>query len=154
MPPLSSLRSLLLGRAENRFGRSLALVFAATLFAATFAAYAAGVFEVAGCVVFIPGQAAIVGLTAAGVVGYSRGGLAFGWLVAYAPLLGFHADSALLELSHRSVEYRLGYFFRLDGLAYFAVEGVLIGTLAFAAGYLAGLSVEFVRDDETLVRFR
>lgn len=146
------LRRILLGPSGNSFGRYLGLASGATLFAATFVAYALDVFAVAGCVVLLPGQAAIVGALAAGVVGYARGGVAFGWLVAYAPLLGYHADHAFLGLPHRSVAYRLGYFFRLDGLAYLAVAGVLIGTLAFAAGYLGGLVVEFVRGGGALAR--
>ncbi|WP_135534957.1 hypothetical protein [Halostella pelagica] len=149
-----ALRRLLIGPAENSFGRYLGLLAAGTLFVATFAAYAFGVFAVSGCVVFIPGDAAVVGSIAAAVVGYSRGGLVFAWLVAYAPLLGYHADHAFLGLSNRTVQYRLGYFIRVDGLAFLAVEGVVIGTVAFAVGYLGSLGVEFVRSGAEPERLR
>ncbi|NHN46408.1 hypothetical protein G9464_02175 [Halostella sp. JP-L12] len=149
-PLLSPLRTLLVGAPENRFGRALAVVAAVTLFAATFAAYAVGAFAVSGCVVFVPGHAALVGALAAAAIGYDHGGLAFGWLIAYAPLLGFHADHAFLGLSSRPAVDRLAYFTRLDGLAFLAVIALVIGTGAFVAGALARWAVDVARGDAAL----
>ena len=153
VPPLRSLllpiRTLLLGVPENRFGRSLAVVAAVTLFAATFAAYAVGVFEVSGCVVFVPGHAALVGVLAAATIGYDRGGLAFGWLVAYAPLLGYNADHAFLGLSNRSLADRLAYFVEPDGLAFLAAIALVVGTVAFVAGLLGRWAVDVARGEAT-----
>jgi hypothetical protein len=142
-----SLRLLLVGAHENRFGRSLAVLAAVVLFAATFAAYAVGVFAVSGSVVFIPGQAALVGGVSAATIGYDRGGLAFGWLVAYAPLLGYHADHAFLGLSNRSLVDRLAYFVEPDGLAFLAVVALVVGTAAFAAGFAGRWVVDLLRGE-------
>ncbi|WP_121820213.1 hypothetical protein [Halostella salina] len=129
-------RILLVGPPENRRRRLLALAFVPFLFVATFAAYAVGAFGVSGCVVFIPGQAMLVGLAAAAVAGYARVGLAVGWLGAYAPLLGFNADHAFMGLSSRTRVEQLAYFLEPDGLAFYAVVALVFGTVAFAAGYV------------------
>lgn len=144
LPPL---RTLLLGAPENRFGRSLSVLAAVVLFVGTFAAYAVGVFAVSGCAVFVPGQATSVGALAAATVGYVRGGLAFGWLVAYAPLLGHEADHAFLELSSRSLADRFAYFVEPDGLAFLAVIALVVGTGAFVAGFAGRWAVDVARSE-------
>lgn len=129
-----SLRQCLLGRESHR-DRWLAL--ALVVFVATVTAYAVGVFHISGGVVFIPGQAALVGLLAAAFVGAARGGLLFAWLVTYGALLGYHADHAFFGLSHRTRLEQAAYFLELDGLAVLAVEAVVLGSLAFVVGRLA-----------------
>jgi hypothetical protein len=138
-------RRLLLGREPPGSRRAFWSLSAAVLFLGTFAAYAVGVFAVSGCVVFIPGHAAIVGFGAALLAGYERGGLALAWLVAYAPLLGASADHYLLGLSSRPFAARLEAFFGLDGLAFLGVEALVIGTVAFALGAFVGWGFELVR---------
>lgn len=137
-----SVRTLLVGPPEYRFQRRLALLFAGGLFLATFLAYAVGLFEVTGGVVFLSMDAAVVGVIAAALVGYQQNGLIFGWLAAYAPLLGSSADHYLLGLSSRSLGYRIAAFLSPDGLAFLGVEAVVLGTLAWAVG----LGGERVRD--------
>ena len=132
-----TLRSVLLGTDRTLSNRypTLALVFG--VFSATTAAYAVGAFSVSGGVVFLPFHAAVVGTAAAGWLGYSRGGLAFGWAVAYASLLGSHADHAFFGLSGRGLPERAAYFLSPDGLVFLAVEGVALGTIGFALGAFA-----------------
>ncbi|WP_255198143.1 hypothetical protein [Halorarius litoreus] len=135
-------RQLLLGREPHR---RLWPAVAVVLFVGTFAAYAVGVFHIPGGVVFIPGQAALVGLLGAGIVGYARGGLLFAWLVCYGALLGNHADHAFMGLSHRTRVEQAAYFFELDGLGAYAVMAVVLGLLAFAVGALARWGYETLR---------
>jgi len=143
-------RTLLVGPPENRRRRLLALAFVPLLFVATFAAYAAGLFGVAGCVVFIPGRALLVGLAAAAVAGYARVGLVVGWLGAYAPLLGFNANHAFVGLSSRTRTEQLAYFLELDGLAFYAVVALVFGTAAFAAGYVLRVCVAVLWGERTV----
>lgn len=136
-----SLRDFLLD--TTGVGRTLGVALA--VFVVTFLAYAAGVFYVSGGIVFIPYYAAVVGMLAAAWVGYRRGGLAFGWLVTYTSLLGYHADHAFLGIAHRPLGYRFAYFFRPEGLMVFAVEGVVLGTVAFGLGYTLRSALELVQ---------
>ncbi|SFR88160.1 hypothetical protein SAMN05216559_0451 [Halomicrobium zhouii] len=137
-----SFRTLLLGPPEHRFQRRLDLVFAVGLFLCTFLAYAVGLFEVTGGVVFLAMDAAIVGTIAAATMGYRQSGLIFGWLAAYMPLLGANADHYLLGLSSRPLIERLVAFLSPDGLVFLGVAAVVLGTLSWAAG----LGGERVRD--------
>lgn len=121
------------------------------LFAGTFAAYAVGLFEIQGGVVFIPWDAALVGLAAAWAVGYARDGLIAAWLVAYAALLGHHADHAFLGLPSRTFGEQFAYFLELDGLGYYAVEALAIGALAFAVGRLGRWLVTTVTASDRLL---
>ena len=139
------IRSALLGTNRTSLNRYVTIALAFGVFAATTAAYATGVFAVSGGVVFLPSHAAIVGMTAAGWVGYSRGGLVLAWVVAYASLLGYHADHAFFGLSGRSLLERAAYFFSLDGLVFFGVEGVVLGTLGLFAGRLVRTGISFLR---------
>lgn len=143
-------RSLLVGPAEHRRRRYLALALVPLLFAATFAAYAVDVFGVSGCVVFIPGQALLVGVAAAALAGYARAGLVAAWLGVYAPLLGYAADHAFLGLSSRTFQEQLAYFLEPDGLAFYAVVALVFGTAAFAAGYVLRVCVAVLWGDRTV----
>jgi hypothetical protein len=97
----------------------------------TLAAYTLDVFSISGGIVWIPVHAALLGMGAAGWVGYAQDGLVFAWLVTYTSLLGYHAHHAFFGLSGRTVGEQLAYFVELDGLAVLAVEGVVFGTVAF-----------------------
>lgn len=140
----SALHSRLFGTDSAR--RDVALALAAVLFAGTFAAYATDVFAVAGGVVFVPGHAALVAVVAAGWVGYRRAGLAFAWLVAFAPFLGFRADWAFFGLSSRPFAGQVAYFLQLEGLLVNALFALVAGTVGFCLGWAAQWSVSFVRD--------
>jgi len=102
----------------------------------TFAAYVLDLFVVSGGVVFVPGGAALVGIGAATVVGYVRGGPLVAWLVSFASLLGFRAYHAFPGLSYRTFQEQLAYFLELEGLFVYAVEGLAIGVLPFLVGSL------------------
>jgi hypothetical protein len=131
----STLRSLLVGRDDDRFQRNLDLLVAAGLLLATFAAYASGLFDVTGGVIVLPEDATLVGLVAAAGIGLRRGGLAVAWLLPFAAYVGFRADWALLSLSSHSFGGKLAFLFDPVGLAVSAVASVLVGTLGFAVGY-------------------
>ncbi len=138
-----STRSFLVG--PSRAGRRRHLVVGLAGFVVTFVAYALGIFYVSGGLVFIPYHAAVVGMLVSCWVGYRNGGLVIGWVVTYASLLGYHADHAFIGISRRPLPYRISYFLRPDGLAALAVEGVILGSLAFVVGYLLRLGIELAR---------
>lgn len=115
------------------------------LFAASFGAYALGVFHVSGGVIWIPFHAAILGMLVACGVGLRGDGAAFAWLVTYASLLGYRADHAFLGLSSRSVPERLAYFAGLEGLVVLAIEGIVLGSIAFALGALVRWGFDSLR---------
>lgn len=129
----------LFGRQPRR--RRLAAWFVVALAVAigTFAAYAVGVFHISGGVIFIPGDAALLGLVAAGVAGYTRSGLVAGWLVAAGALLGYRADHAFLGLSGRTRGEQLGYFLEFEGLGVIAIQAVVVALLGFVVGLLVRL---------------
>jgi len=127
-------RSLLLGRPRSRSALTLDLLAVATVGLTTLVAYALGVFAVAGGVVFLPGDAALVGLAAAGVLAVRRRGLVLSWLAAYGALLGSAADHYLLGLSGRTLPDRLAALLQFDGLAYLAVLALVLGTVGWLAG--------------------
>lgn len=132
---MPSIRMLLLG-ADSPGPRPSWLLPISTFFV-TFAAYATGVFAVSGGVVFVPGDAALVGVAVCAVVGYLRAGLVLAWASATGALLGARADHAFFGLSYRSRLDQLAYFLELDGLAVYGLEGIVIGTIGFAVGGLA-----------------
>lgn len=144
-----SLRTLLVGSARNGSRWYPNLVLPVVLFAAVFSAYALDLFEVSGCVVFLAGDAAVVGVLAAVFVAYRGNGLVFAWLVVYASLLGYNADHYFLGLSGRSFWERSAAFLRLDGLVFVAVEALVLGTLAWLVGAIADRAIEAVRDRRT-----
>ncbi|MFC4549205.1 MULTISPECIES: hypothetical protein [Halorussus] len=141
----STASTVLFGRRRIDRRPSVPLILAVGVFALTFVGYALGVFSVSGGVVFVPYYAAVVGMVAAGAAGYSQNGVALAWLFTYASLLGFDADHVFLGLSGRSLGSRLAAFLQPDGLAFFAVLALVLGTLAFGFGSLARLGVEFAR---------
>ncbi|WP_255151545.1 hypothetical protein [Halorarius halobius] len=145
---LSSER-VLVGRPAAWNRPAVWLCLAVACFLGTFAAYAVGVFHIAGGVIFIPGEAALVGLVAATLVGLARGGAVPGWLLAAASLYGYRADHAFLGLSGRTLAEQTAYFLGVEGLVVLAVQGVVIGTLAVAVGALARAGMDAVSEAAT-----
>lgn len=143
-----ALRSPLLGSDAERTRRLLTALLPLAAFVVTFTLYAAGVFQVAGGVVFLAADAAAVGALAAFVVGYARTGWLFGVLATWGALLGQNADHYLLGLSGRSLAERVGVFFELDALAFTAVQALVVGTLAWTAGTVLSLAVAELRPTE------
>lgn len=141
----ASLRSILVGTRQSAYHRYLVVALALGVFVTTSAAYALGIFSVSGGVVFVPFYAAVVGMVAGCWVGYSRNGLLFAWLVTYTSLLGYHADHAFFGLSGREFGDRLAYFVRPDGVTFLAVEGIVLGTLAFALGFAVRRGIDSFR---------
>lgn len=139
------LHPLLIGSGQDRHPRKITLLLAGLLFVITFASYAFGIFETSGGVIWIPADAALVGVIAAAWVGYSRNGLVFAWLVAYTSLLGSLANHYFLGLSGRTFFEELTLFVQPDGLVFIAVEGLVIGTVAFVAGFLGSKVIDSIR---------
>ena len=146
------LQSILLGTAQSKRNRLTLFVLALGGFVLTFGGYASGVFSVSGGVLLIPFYAAIVGMIAACWVGYSKSGLLFAWLVAYVPMLGFHAEDALLGAREQSIGERLAYLVQLDAFVALGIEAIIFGTVAFAVGYLlrGGFNLFRERSQSTL----
>ncbi|MFB6250793.1 MAG: hypothetical protein ABEI27_03735 [Halobellus sp.] len=129
-----SRRPWLVGRERVWYRRVLWPIVAVFVLLLTFAAYATGLFTVSGGIVWIPGDAALVGFTVAALVGYDDGGLISAWFVSVAALLGYRADYAFTGLSYRTRLEQAAYFFQLEGLLIFVVEALVIGSLAFLLG--------------------
>lgn len=144
----SPLRAVLLGSSQTGSHRWYRFVVPPLLFIGVFAAYALEIFEIAGGVVFLAGEAAVVGAVTAAVLAYRRAGLAFAWITVYAALLGYNADHYLLGLSGRSLGERVVAFLEIDGLAFVGVEALVLGTLAWIVGTIAVRVVEGVRARE------
>lgn len=142
---MSPARRVPLGSNRNGSPRRRRLLVPPLLFLAVFAAYALGIFEVAGGVAFLAGEAAIVGALAAAVLAYRRAGLAVAWAAVYGALLGSSADHYLLGLSGRPLGERVAAFLGPDGLAFLGVEALVFGTLAWVAGAVAVRAAEGVR---------
>ena len=144
-------RFIILGTSQLKRSRLTLLVLALSGFVLTFGGYTLGVFSVSGGVLLVPFYAAIVGMIAAFWVGYAKNGLLFAWMVAYTPLLGFHAEDALLGTREQNIGERLSYLVQLDAFVVLGVEAIIFGTVAFAAGYLlrGGLNLSQERSRST-----
>lgn len=129
-----SRRHWIVGRERSGYRKLLWPFMGLLLFLTTFAAYASGVFTISGGIVWIPGDAALVGFVVAVLVGYNHSGLISAWLVTYAALLGYRADHAFMGLSSRTSIEQVAYFFQLEGIFVLAVEALIIGLLAFLLG--------------------
>ncbi|NHX37788.1 MULTISPECIES: hypothetical protein [Halolamina] len=139
-------RDLLLG---DPFQRNLDLLVAAVLFVGTFVGYAIGLFSVEGGIVVLPFDATVVGVVAAGLIGYGRGALLPAWVSVFAAYLGFHAEWGLLSLSGHSLPGKLAFLFDPVSLGVFALASILVGSVAFGAGFLLRLGLDRVRGAAT-----
>jgi hypothetical protein len=138
-----STRDVLFG---DRFQRNLGLLGAVVLFVGTFVAYATDVFAVSGGIIVIPGDATLVGVVVAGLIGYDRGALLPAWLSLFGAYLGFSTEWAFLGLSpSHSLAGRLAFLFDPVGLTVYAIASVLLGSVAFGAGYLLSLGADRIR---------
>lgn len=140
-PPLER---VLFGPAPRRRRVTAWVLAALALFAVTLAAYATGVFHIAGGLIIVPGQAALLALAAAGVVGYTRSGLAVAWLVAAGPLYGYRADHAFFGLSGRTRTEQLAYFLDLEGVAVVALLTIVVAAIGFVAGRLVRVGPDVI----------
>lgn len=137
-----SMQAVLVGRDETGLTRYTLLGLTIVLFLVSFGAYALEIFAVSGGLVWIPQDAALLGMVAAAWVGYHRLGLVFGWVVTYASLLGYAAESAMLEISARPFVDRVAAFLRPDGLLFLGVEALVLASIAVTVGYLGRLGIE------------
>lgn len=144
----STTRTVLAGSSVERWRRELLLV-PPVAFAVVFGAYALGLFAIAGGVVFLPGEATLAGLALAAGLAVAGRGLLLAWLTVYAALLGSAADHYLLGLSGRPFGERLVALLGPDGLAFYAVAALALGTLAWGAGRLVLWGVASTRGTST-----
>ncbi|PSQ57127.1 hypothetical protein BRD22_02930 [Halobacteriales archaeon SW_8_68_21] len=143
---VSALRVALLGSSRSRPLPWLRLVAPPLCFVVAFAAYAVGVFSIAGGVVFVPFDAAALGVAVAVGLAYRRDGLVPAWLTVYAALLGYSAVHYFFGLSGRSFVDRTAAFLSPDGLVFLGVEAFVFGTVAWLIGTLTAVAVERVRE--------
>ncbi|QKG92831.1 hypothetical protein HPS36_08190 [Halorubrum salinarum] len=142
---MPSPRALLLGPDRDRPRPDPRLAAPPLCFALVLAAYAIGVFEVAGGVILLAGDATVVGLLAAAALAVRRNGLVASWAAAVAALLGHRVDHYLLGLSGRSLGERIAALLAVDGLAVIGAAALAAGTLGWAAGTAGRLAVVRVR---------
>ena len=142
---MSLARRALLGSNRNGSPRRRHLLVPPLAFLSAFAAYALGIFAISGGVVFLAGEAALVGVLAAAVLAYRGAGLALAWATVYGALLGHGADHYLLGLSGRPLAERVAAFLGPDGLAFVGVEALALGTLAWVAGAVANRAAAEIR---------
>ena len=142
----SAFRVALRGSNRDRSRPSLRIVAPPLCFAVAVAAYAVGVFSVAGGVVFVPFDAAALGVVVAVGLAYRRDGLLAAWGTVYAALLGYSAVHYLLGLSGRSLVERAAAFLSPDGLVFLGVEALAFGTVAWLVGTLAAVGVDRIRE--------
>jgi|AntRauTorcE11898_2_1112593.scaffolds.fasta_scaffold00435_3 uncharacterized membrane protein len=142
---MSRARRALLGSTRNGSPQRHRLLVPPLLFLVVFAAYALGIFAISGGVVFLAGEAAVVGVLAATVLGYRRAGLALAWAAVYGALFGYNADHYLLGLSGRSLAERVAALLGPDGLVFVGVAALVLGTLAWIIGATASRAVEEAR---------
>ncbi|GAB7009567.1 hypothetical protein [Halorubrum trueperi] len=143
---MPSLRALLVGPKRNRPRPDPRLLVPPLCFALVFAAYAVGAFEISGGVVFLAGDAAVVGVVAAAGLAFRRSGVVASWAAVYAALLGYSANHYLLGLSGRSLGERLVAMLGVDGLVYLGVQAVVFGTLAWLVGAVAARAIPALRE--------
>jgi hypothetical protein len=136
-----ALRPLLLGPDADSSLSIPGWLLPVAVFGVSFAFYAAGLFSVSGGVIWIPGDAALLGLVISLVVGYLGEGVLVAVASVYGAVLGYHADHAFLGLSSHSRFEQLAYFLELDGLAYFGLIALVIGAIGFVLGSLGSTLV-------------
>ncbi|TKX50577.1 hypothetical protein EXE49_05735 [Halorubrum sp. ASP121] len=138
-------RALLFGSDRDRPRPDPRLAAPPLCFALVFVAYAVGVFQVSGGVIFLAGDATAVGLLAAAALAVRRSGVIASWAAAFAALLGHRVDHYLLGLSGRSLGERVVALLAVDGLTVIGAAALAAGTLGWAAGTAGRLVVGRVR---------
>lgn len=141
----SWLAEMLVAREQAGYRPRLWALLAVVAFTISVVGYAVDVFSIPGGIVWIPGDAALVGVAGAVVVSYARGGVLPAWLVTYASLLGYAAQRAHFGYSNTPLREELGYFFDPESLVVFALEGLVLALVAVAIGAVLRVSVETVR---------
>lgn len=142
---VSALRAALVGSNRDRSRPSVRLVTPPLCFAVAVAAYTVGVSSIAGGVVFVPFDAAALGVVAAVGLAYRRDGLLAAWVTVYAALLGYSAYHSF-GLSGRSLVERAAAFLSADGLVFLGVEALVFGTVAWLVGTLAAVAADRIRE--------
>lgn len=143
---MPSLHTFLFGPPQERSRPDPRIVVPPICFLLVFVAYAVGAFEIAGGVVFLAADAAVVGVLTAAGLAVRRSGLLASWVTVYAALLGQNADHYLLGLSGRSLTERAVALLGLDGLVYLGVQALVLGTLAWVTGVVVSLAFERFRE--------
>lgn len=129
-----SLRSLLVGRADQSERRWLAAVVFAAPYLLTWVAYASGVFRVTGGAIVLPTDATLLGMVAASGVGLRRHGLVYAWLSLVGAYLGFLADATVSGLSGYGLGGQFASFLDPVTLGVYLGGALVYGTTAFALG--------------------
>jgi hypothetical protein len=142
LPDARSLRSILFGHGSLPGGRRTTAATPLLVCLASFVAYASGLFRISGGVVFIPGQAAVLGALVAVGLGSLRVGVGYAWLTLFGALFGYSLDHYLLGLSYRPWMGRIEALLGLDMFVYLGLEAVVLGTLAWLVGYVLARLVE------------
>lgn len=145
----SWLTGVLVAREHTGYRPRQWALLAVVAFTISFVGYAADVFSIPGGIVWIPGDAAVVGVAAGGLVSYARGGVLPAWGVAYASLLGYAAQRAHFGYSNTPLREELGYFFDLESLVVLALEALVLAVVAVVIGAVLRASVETVRRQTT-----
>lgn len=128
----------------TRLERRLDALVAAVIAVSTFVMYAAGSFGVDGGVVFLPMDATLVGGIAAAGIGYRHGTLLGAWVTLFAAYIAFFAEWAFLGLSSQNLTGKLAFLFDPVALGLSAFVAVVLGTIAFAVGYVGSVGIEKV----------
>lgn len=145
----SWLTAALVARGQSGYRPRQWGLLAVATFAISFVGYAVDVFVIPGGVVWIPGDAALVGVVAGIAVAYAGGGVLPTWLVTYASLLGYAAQRAHFGYSNTTLREELGYFFDLESLFVFALEGLVLALIGVVIGAVLRASIETVRRHTT-----
>jgi len=141
-------RTVLTGQAPGSRLEWVAVPLATFLL--VFGGYASGVFDIAGGVVLVPGEAGLVALVLAVALALVGRGLALAWLTGYAALLGYAADHYLLGLGGRPLGERVVAFLGPDGLVVKAVLAALLAGVAWTATRMAVWGVDAARRTDRL----
>lgn len=138
----TSLTEALIGRGDRWPRFVFGVLLGIVAFTVSFVGYAIGVFSIPGGIVWIPGDAALVGMAAALFVGYLRRGVLVAWLVTYASLLGYAAQRSLFGYSNTTNWEKLAYFFDPETLVVLALESLVLGVIAYTVGMLFRFGVD------------
>ncbi|MFC5969827.1 hypothetical protein ACFPYI_00640 [Halomarina salina] len=146
VPPRRRLPS---GRPDGVSERYVDVLLAVAAGVASIVGYATGVFTVSGGVVVVPATATLLGVLAAGGVGYRRSGLLLAWLAAFTPLFTFGAEWGVLGLSGHDLGERLAFVFDPVSLAVYGATAVVSGVTGYVSGSFLRGDVDVLGAGET-----